>query len=321
MVTFSGSLLAPFSATKGAECFIIREARRDELKTIGWAAAEAFIHDAIAHYFSGTTKQMSVIDKADLRALYDLYYFVVKACIIGGGRVVVVVPTVEESVGSMAATTIAAVVCWYPPRKRISALNAIRGGILRCLRNWGLNGLNRMSKEYSHTTHGVFEEAFSLKAIEKPSSEVGIGRRNKGTVLLESDSWYVQLVFSSKQYEGRGEYPSSPPSGRCFDDLYLGLMSILMREGFAYAHSVTPGIPVTLDATSSRARDRYMHLGYELMEPQTLIGVGKATSLGIAPSKNNSGYGNELTGVPYWCMVNWEPVESLRGNEEDTVFN
>lgn len=84
---------------------------------------------------------MSVIGKADLRALYDLYYFVVKACMIGGGRVVVAVPTVEGSSGSKAATTIAAVVCWYPPRKRISALNAIRGGILRCLKNWGLNGL------------------------------------------------------------------------------------------------------------------------------------------------------------------------------------
>ncbi|KAJ4463465.1 hypothetical protein C8R41DRAFT_155248 [Lentinula lateritia] len=306
MVTFSGSLLAPFSATKGAECFIIREAQRDELKTIGWAAAEAFIHDAIAHYFSGTTKPMSVMNKADLRALYDLYYFVVKACMIGGGRVVVAVhvPTIEGSSGSKAATTIAAVVCWYPPRKRISALNAIRGGILRCLRNWGLKGLKRMSEEYSDTTHGVFEQAFSSKAIEKPSSGVGIGRQNKGTVLLESDSWYVQLVFSSKQYEGRGGYPSSMPSGLSFDDLYLGLMSILMREGFAYAHSFTPGIPVTLDATSSRARDRYMHLGFELMEPQTLIGVGKASSRGIAPLKNNPGYGNELTGVPYWCMVN-----------------
>ncbi|KAJ3914541.1 hypothetical protein F5877DRAFT_29109, partial [Lentinula edodes] len=180
-----------------------------------------------------TCQPMSVIGKADLRALYDLYYFVVKACMIGGGRVVVAVPTVEGSSGSKAATTIAAVVCWYPPRKRISALNAIRGGILRCLKNWGLNGL----------------KAFSSKAIEKPSSGVGIGRRNKRTVLLESDSWYVQLVFSSKQYEGRG------------------LMSILMREGFAYAHSVTPGIPVTLDATSSRARDRYMHLGYEVFPP------------------------------------------------------
>ncbi|KAJ3886731.1 hypothetical protein GG344DRAFT_81425 [Lentinula edodes] len=208
MVTFSGSLLAPFSATKGAECFIIREARRDDLKTIGWVAAEAFIHDAIAHYFSGTTKPMSVIDKADLRALYDLYYFVVKACMIGGGRVVVAVPTVEGSSGSKAATTIAAA-------------------------GWHFK---------------VFKK-LGIKRIE-------------------------------------------------------GLMSILMREGFAYAHSVTPGIPVTLDATSSRARDRYMHLGYELMEPRTLIGVGKATSLGIAPSKNNPGYGSELTGVPYWCMVN-----------------
>lgn len=47
----------------------------------------------------------------------------------------------------------------------------------------------------------------------------------------------------------------------------LGLMSILMREGFAYAHSFTPGIPVTLDATSSRARDRYMHLGFEVFPP------------------------------------------------------
>ncbi|KAJ3717247.1 hypothetical protein DFJ43DRAFT_1100085 [Lentinula guzmanii] len=286
--------VAPFTVTKGTEAFMIREARLDELEAIGWVAAEAFINDTMAHYLSSATKPMSITSKADLRALYDLYYFLFKACMIGGGRAVVALPT-ESSSGE---TKIAAAACWYPPGKRIKVFNALRSGVLRCIRNWGFRGFMRVSEEYTSITHSVFERTFTAKAMGIPVSEVSKGRRNKRKTLLESDSWYLQLMFSSKQYEGRG------------------LMSTLMREGFAYAHSVTPGIPITLDASSSRARDRYMHLGYELMEPQTMIGVQRVGSQGIAPSKNNLER-IELTGVPYWCMVNWEPTKSLHWKEKD----
>ncbi|KAJ4480825.1 hypothetical protein J3R30DRAFT_3700239 [Lentinula aciculospora] len=264
---------------------MIREALPDDLDVIGWAAAEAFIADAMAHYFSGTTKLMSITNKSELRELYDLYHFVTKTCMISGGRVILAVP-MESNLESSSETssTIAAAACWYPPRKRVTTLNAVRGGITKCIRNWRVKGFERMLTEYSPKTHELFKRAFTSKAMETQRMEKG--KQDKKRILRESDSWYLQLMFSSKQYEGRG------------------LMSTLMREGFAYAHSSTPGIPFTLDATSARARDRYLHLGYELMEPETLIGVGKANAQGIAPVKKYRDKNEELTGVPYWCMVN-----------------
>lgn len=48
--------IAPFSTTKGDESFTIREARRDELDVIAWAAGEAFIDDALVHYMAGSKK-------------------------------------------------------------------------------------------------------------------------------------------------------------------------------------------------------------------------------------------------------------------------
>ncbi|KAJ3773462.1 hypothetical protein FB446DRAFT_533573 [Lentinula raphanica] len=270
----------------------------------------------MAHYYSGTTKPLSVEVKTDMRTLYDLYRCVYKACMLGGGRAIVAVP--KRSSASASTTTIAAAVCWYPPRKRITVVNALRSGMLRCIMNWGIDGFKvirgflathlmndclthlrrkRMSKEYSVVTHGVFQQAFNSKAMEIQATESWKQRmykRKSKLILQESDSWYLQLMFSSKSYEGRG------------------LMSTLIREGHAYIQSVTPGIPITLDASSSRSRDRYMHLGYE-----TIIGAGKATSTGIAPSKHNPVPSTELTGVPYWCMVNWKPVIS----EEDKPRN
>ncbi|KIK50968.1 hypothetical protein GYMLUDRAFT_50876 [Collybiopsis luxurians FD-317 M1] len=301
-LSVNGSI-APFTVTKGNETFTIREARREDLQAIGWAAAEAFINDAMAYYLSGTTKPMEITDKAALRELHDLYYFLFKAGILGGGRAVVAVPVApDKAEGSDSVPMIAAAACWYPPRKRVKTLNALRGGIVRCIWNWGLQGFDRMANEYTLITHGVFERAFEKRRMVAPES-AGEKKRRKGNserILKESDSWYLQAMFCSKRFEGRG------------------LMSTLMREGYAYANRATPGIPITLDATSERARDRYAHLGYELMEPVTIIGAGKATPQGINPANKEEKRKRkgELTGVPYWCMVNWDSSRYLEGSKE-----
>lgn len=41
----------------------------------------------------------------------------------------------------------------------------------------------------------------------------------------------------------------------------LGFMSLMMRDAFAKA---SPGIPFTLEATTSESRDRYRRLGFEV---------------------------------------------------------
>ncbi|KAF8890736.1 hypothetical protein BD779DRAFT_1469231 [Infundibulicybe gibba] len=60
-----------------------------------------------------------------------------------------------------------------------------------------------------------------------------------------------------------------------------GLMSLLMREAFAHAG---PGTPFTLEATTSKSRDRYQHLGYEAFKP-LVLGPGKVNELGVPASK------------------------------------
>ncbi|KAF5363124.1 hypothetical protein D9757_011710 [Collybiopsis confluens] len=291
--TFTSMYAVPFTVTKGTETFTVREARRDELGDIGWVAAEAFINNAMAYYFSGTTKPMQVTDKSALRSLYEFYYFLFKTCAIGGGRAVVAVSE-SKTDSDLSKNRIAAAACWYPPGKRIKTMNALRGGIVRCLWNWGFQGFDRMANEYTKITHGTFKRSFDSRAIEIPAASMRKGGGKKIS-LKESDSWYLQAMFSSKRFEGRG------------------LMATLMREGYAYAHRKAPGIPITLDATSARARDRYMHLGYELMEPVTIIGAGKATPIGLSPSNKTEKRKRqaELTGVPYWCMVNWDPSRLL----------
>ncbi|KAE9395831.1 hypothetical protein BT96DRAFT_137378 [Gymnopus androsaceus JB14] len=282
---------APFSVTKGTESFTIREARRDELDAIGWAAAEAFINDAVVHYIAGAKKPMSATNEKDLRGVYDFYYFLFKACMISEGRAIIAVPDASESTSSNTKTTISAAACWYPPKHRIKAFIALRGGLIKCIRNWGFPSLDRMAGDFEDTTHEVCKRAFEAKAMEFPASASKRARK----VLEWDDAWYLAVAFSSKKYEGRG------------------FLSTLMREGYAHMQRTTPGIPVTLESSSSRSRDRYIHLGFELMEPQTILGVGKVTPLGIAPLDKEQArkQKDELTGMPYYNMVNWDPSKSL----------
>lgn len=97
---------------------------------------------------------MSITNERDVRGVRDFYYFLFKSCMIAGGRVIVAVPDLPNATSTK--TTIAGVIAWYPPRNRIKALDALKGGLLRCIRNWGLSSVEVSS-------HYVIVHELSLK--------------------------------------------------------------------------------------------------------------------------------------------------------------
>lgn len=78
---------------------------------------------------------MSLTNEQDVRGVRDFYHFLFKACMIGGGRILVAVPDLPNATSTK--STIAAAIAWYPPKSRTKLLNALKGGLLKCLRNWG----------------------------------------------------------------------------------------------------------------------------------------------------------------------------------------
>ncbi|KAE9406653.1 hypothetical protein BT96DRAFT_915107 [Gymnopus androsaceus JB14] len=151
------------------------------------------------------------------------------------------------------------------------------------MRNSGPLTLLRTTNDYEDGRHRVYKRAFKTKAMEVP---VPAGRENGNghkKLMKPNDTWYLH------KYEG------------------LGFLSTLMREGYAHMHRTTPGIPATLESSSTRSRDRYAHLGFELMEPQTILGSWK----GPRDKNHARKQKEELTGVPYYNMVNWDPSKSL----------
>ncbi|KAF9463716.1 hypothetical protein BDZ94DRAFT_1282415 [Collybia nuda] len=74
-------------------------------------------------------------------------------------------------------------------------------------------------------------------------------------------------------------------------------MSALMHEAY---NNAPAGVPFILEATTPNSRDRYTHLGFEVVEEITL-GKGKVNTEGIVAS------GQEAVGFPIWTMINVSP--------------
>ncbi|ESK88135.1 acyl- n-acyltransferase [Moniliophthora roreri MCA 2997] len=76
-------------------------------------------------------------------------------------------------------------------------------------------------------------------------------------------------------------------------------MSMLFRNGK----------PFTLEAATESARDKYAHLGFELLPHQPVIlGKGKCDLQGLRKP------GGE--GCKVYCMVNWHPDPQGKGEQK-----
>lgn len=81
------------------------------------------------------------------------------------------------------------------------------------------------------------------------------------------DTWYLQMVGTDPEYQGRGVFSTFEPNQMVFhvnphiniSSIFEGLMSLLVRDAFAY----DPQSTFTLEATTAKSRDQYKHLGFE----------------------------------------------------------
>lgn len=107
----------------------------------------------------------------------------------------------------------------------------------------------RIVFEYQDTAESTMHKLFKEKEI-KASPD---------------DSWYLQMIFTDAEYQGKGNYSLRSADNSSGITIYLspfpeGLMSQLVREAFAHS----PEDIFTLEATTPKSRDQYAHLGFEV---------------------------------------------------------
>lgn len=173
-----------------------------------------------------------------------------------GGRVTVVVRRypVEGNSQQFAEEIIGASV-WMPPYKRLSLLHIralLSSGVVAALKGWGLKGL-LVSRGIPQTLFRFLGIIYNrlCQFLKRPAHEHG-GHVDRLSYLAFKDrpfkggpmaTWYFQICVVEPVYQGRG------------------LCSLLVRD--AYKH-FGPGACITMDASTARARDIYVNLGFEV---------------------------------------------------------
>ncbi|KAF8970637.1 hypothetical protein BDZ97DRAFT_1652308 [Flammula alnicola] len=242
----------------------IRLATLEDLDKIVDIAGCAFIHDPVINYFGNVKKVRARhvfipdIDLKECQSRRTFLRLLTKACFLVGGRITVIVdPAKRDSNGDK----IVAGALWLPPKKRLAVWmvpTILKAGVVSVLKRWGLTGLLRVVVDYQGTAESKMHLCF----------------KNNGVKKSPEDSWYLQLVFTDPDYQGRG------------------FMSLLVREAFAHA----PEDTYVLEATTAKSRDQYLHLGFE--SPTAInFGKGKADGRGVATS------GADAVGVEIWAMA------------------
>jgi len=91
--------------------------------------------------------------------------------------------------------------------------------------------------------------------------------KRKGIKTSPNDSWHLLQIFTDTEYQGKGNYSmiclqevSNNTENSYFYIFWEGMMSKLVREAFAYS----PESTFTLEATTPKSRDQYVHLGFEV---------------------------------------------------------
>lgn len=190
--------------------------------------------------------------------------FLLESCYREGGLITVAVKNIENPSSGESQEVIAAAAYWMPPHKRLALWKVnslVRSGVIKVLRRWGLTALMRIGFEYQNASKAAMAAGYKANAVkESPNA-----------------SWYLQLLMTDPAFEGQG------------------FMSALVRDAHANA---APSAKFTLEATTAASRDRYSHLGYELVKTLKL-GEGKVDASGIPAT------GKDAVGVECYSMVNW----------------
>ncbi|KAK7449188.1 hypothetical protein VKT23_013334 [Stygiomarasmius scandens] len=287
------------SQSKAKPNFTLREITEEELDKVCWIVSKEFLDDPIASFCFEFEEYPKTRSSSEGMQIHHLFSCVAKSCFYSGGRIVVATtseppatqghrpstPPPSDSARQKGEEVIAAVACWEPPNRRMNPwniLSIIRSGALKVLKGSGVGAVMRVLN-YMSLSEKTHQRAFE----------------NSNTT--PKDAWYLALAMTAKEYQGQG------------------CLSLLVREAYSHARTVSPNkvVPFILESSTPRSRDRYIHLGFEVEnQPKTILGKRECDSRGLKPSAkmvsrlegNSDGDAEgEHTGVEYWCMVNWNP--------------
>ncbi|KAF9074333.1 hypothetical protein BDP27DRAFT_1359454 [Rhodocollybia butyracea] len=117
----------------------------------------------------------------------------------------------------------------------------------------------------------------------------------RGGCLAPTWNWGIRgmkCILTSKRFEGQGSY---------------GLWQ-------SSSTGIVP--PFLLESTSERSRARYLHLGFEIMEPWSNIGRGKVDSKRCTSRPGNKANSkkpsDKLEGITFSCMINLKGTVGLQ---------
>ncbi|KAF9054048.1 hypothetical protein BJ165DRAFT_681776 [Panaeolus papilionaceus] len=250
-------------ATEGVQPrkLYVRLGNLQDVEAIQDIFTRSFENDPIINYFRhGVTEGLSEKEWKQNRTFFG---FIVKSTLLLKGRLTVVIdPEAKGEDGSEGKVVAAA--CWLPPGKRLSfgtPVVAVKSGLFGCIKSWGWGGFGRFSLIYPDKTHDGMHRCFK---------EMGHAKSN-----IEK-TWYLLMTATNPTHQGRG------------------CLSLLVREAFANA----PDQIFTLEATTAKSRDQYLHLGYA--QPTSIhIGKGKVNETGLADK------GEKATGFSIYALAKW----------------
>ncbi|KAK0450580.1 uncharacterized protein EV420DRAFT_741197 [Desarmillaria tabescens] len=132
----------------------------------------------------------------------------------------------------------------------------LKAGVWSVLRGWGFRGLKRILLDFVPPVEKALSKAFKARNLDR------------------LDSWHLLAIAVDPDWQGKG------------------VSSVLLKDCFSRANHK----PIHLEASSSKSRDIYKHLGFEVDE-ELLLGKGQVDCCGL------SAKGAEAIGIPEWVMT------------------
>ncbi|TFK69133.1 hypothetical protein BDN72DRAFT_857900 [Pluteus cervinus] len=252
-------------ATITPETVSLRLAVPEEFPVIMESGTRAFIHDPVFNYFGQVDEFLDIdVNSKGRQGVENFIRFLLIGAKELKGRVVVAVKPQEPGAESspLKVENIVGAAIWLPPHKRLAPWRVplfIRAGLFRGFKLWGVGLLNRIILDHVDKSEKALDECYKSRGIKESPEK----------------SWYLQLIWVNPDFQGQG---------------YL---SVLMQEGFKNNGG---DVPFTLEATTARSRDRYLHFGFELITPFR-IGVKSTNELGLTTRGG--------PGVEVYSMIHW----------------
>ncbi|VDB86619.1 unnamed protein product [Peniophora sp. CBMAI 1063] len=235
----------------------IRKATKADLNELSLVLARSFARDPFYNWIKGATHMISSANTQDPKELKALEQFRYLQWSLA--HLFMSRGEVDVVVIHVdGRQKIVASTAWVGPGKStdITIVQMLRMRLDKVYRAWGLGAFKRMLADYVPRTEKAAEQAF----------------KDQGKV--STDAWHLLNVSTDPDYEGRG------------------YTSMMLRARFKAIGS----LPVYLEASNPKARDIYLHYGFQLVET-VILGEGKVDADGLTVR------GEKATGTPDFVMI------------------